>query len=96
MWIFQALLNLITRKLAGRVVMAKILYALLLYDEHDLTTHMKFIKWNNPDAEYYQHVYNILEENMEKISAYGFDWLKKIIHHKNRHDFRLETVLNIF
>ncbi len=68
----------------------------LLYDEHDLTTHMKFIKWNNPDAEYYQHVYNILEENMEKISAYGFDWFKKIIHHKDRHDFRLETVLNMF
>jgi ATP-dependent DNA helicase RecQ len=68
----------------------------LLYDEHDLITHMKFIKWSNPDAEYYQYVYNILEENMEKISAYGFDWLKKTIHHKNRHDFRLETVLNIF
>ncbi|MHC4453791.1 MAG: helicase-related protein, partial [Planctomycetota bacterium] len=68
----------------------------LLYDEHDLTTHMKFIKWSNPDAEYYQHVYNILEEDMEKVSAYGFDWLKKTIHHKNRHDFRLETVLNMF
>lgn len=68
----------------------------LLYDEHDLITHMKFIKWNNPDSEYYQFVYNILEENMEKISAYGFDWLKKTVNHKNRHDFRFETVLNMF
>ncbi len=68
----------------------------LLYDEHDLLTQMEFIKWNNPDVEYYRCVYQALEENMEKISAYGLDWLKENIYFKNRHDFRLETVLNMF
>ncbi|MGR3319253.1 MAG: RecQ family ATP-dependent DNA helicase, partial [Candidatus Anammoxibacter sp.] len=68
----------------------------LLYDEHDLLTQMEFIKWNNPGVEYYRCVYQALEENMEKISAYGLDWLKENIYFKNRHDFRLETALNMF
>lgn len=68
----------------------------LLYDEHDLLTQMEFIEWNNPDAEYYQCVYKVLKENMEKIRAYGLDWLKENICFRNRHDFRLETVLNMF
>jgi ATP-dependent DNA helicase RecQ len=68
----------------------------LLYDEHDLLTHMNFIKWSNPDAEYFQRVYQILEENLEKISAYGLDWFKENIHFRSGHDFRLETALNMF
>lgn len=68
----------------------------LLYDEHDLLTQMEFIKWNNPGVEYYRCVYQALEENMEKISAYGLDWLKENIYFRNRHDFRLETALNMF
>ncbi|MGR3220511.1 MAG: RecQ family ATP-dependent DNA helicase [Candidatus Anammoxibacter sp.] len=67
----------------------------LLYDEHDLLTQMEFVKWNNPDAEYYRCVYRALE-NMEEISAYGIDRLKENIYFGNRHDFRLETVLNMF
>jgi len=68
----------------------------LLYDEHDLLTHMNFIKWNNPDAEYFQRVYHILEENLEKISALGLDWLKENIHFRSGTDFRMETALNMF
>jgi len=68
----------------------------LLYDEHDLLTHMNFIKWNNPDAEYFQRVYHILEENLEKVSALGLDWLKENIHFRSGTDFRMETALNMF
>ncbi len=68
----------------------------LLYDEHDILTQMEFIKWNNPDFEYYRCIYRALEEHMEQIAAYGLDWIKENIYFRNRHDFRLETALNMF
>lgn len=67
----------------------------LLYNESDLLTQMEFIRWNNPDAEYYQRVYCFLSEDIEKISALGIDWFKKKLHAKNRQDYRLETVLKM-
>ncbi|KAA3619429.1 MAG: ATP-dependent DNA helicase RecQ [Calditrichaeota bacterium] len=68
---------------------------LLLYDEQDLLIQMEFIKWNNPNAEYYERVYNFLLEELEKINAYGLEGFKEKLHFKSRRDFRLETVLSI-
>ncbi len=36
---------------------------LLLYDENDLLTQMEFLRWSNPDAEFYERVYDLLVHN---------------------------------
>jgi ATP-dependent DNA helicase RecQ len=65
----------------------------LLYDQNDLATQMNFIKWSNPDADYYKRVHHLIDEERERIEAFGLDWLKEQIHYKDRHDHRLETSL---
>ena len=65
----------------------------LLYDERDLMTQMEFVRWSNPDAEFYERVYDFLRHDLEQIRAYGFDWFRERLHHKNTHDHRLDTAL---
>jgi ATP-dependent DNA helicase RecQ len=64
----------------------------LLYDQRDLATQMEFLKWSNPDAEFYQRVYDFLVHDMEQIRAFGLEWLQERLHHK-QYDHRLETAL---
>ena len=66
---------------------------LLMYDERDLATQMEFMQWSNPDAEFYQRVYDFLQNELEQINAFGLDWLRERLHHKQKHDRRLETAL---
>ncbi|MEM9409665.1 MAG: ATP-dependent DNA helicase RecQ [Planctomycetota bacterium] len=68
---------------------------LLLYDERDLATQMEFMNWSNPDSFYYQRLYEVLESELEKVNAFGLDWLRERLHHKQKHDRRLETALSI-
>jgi ATP-dependent DNA helicase RecQ len=65
----------------------------LLYDQHDLATQMNFLQWSNPDAEFYRRVYDFLEHDLEQITAFGLDWLREKLHHKQKHDHRLDTAL---
>ena len=65
----------------------------LLYDQRDLATQMEFIQWSNPDADFYYRVFDLLVRDVEQIRAFGMDWLQEKIHHRNRHDHRLETAL---
>lgn len=67
----------------------------LLYDERDLLIQMDFIKWNNPDAQYYDRVYHFLSSHLEESNAFGLEYVKEHLHFKNRIDFRLETALGI-
>ena len=69
---------------------------LLLYDESDLATQMEFIQWSNPDADFCARVFDYLQRDSEKINAFGQEWLRDQLHFKHRHDFRLETVLQLF
>lgn len=69
---------------------------LLLYDESDLATQMEFIQWSNPDADFCTRVHDYLQRDAEKINAFGQEWLRDQLHFKHRHDFRLETVLQLF
>jgi len=69
---------------------------LLLYDESDLATQMEFIQWSNPDAEFCGRVHDFLSRDTEKINAFGQEYLRDQLHFKHRHDFRLETVLQLF
>ncbi len=66
---------------------------LLLYEQADLQTQMEFIKWSNPDAEFYRRVYDFLVHEGEQVEAFGFDWLRERLLDRNRHDRRLETTL---
>lgn len=66
---------------------------LLLYDERDLAVQMEFMRWSNPDAEFYQRVYDFLSNELEQINAFGMEWLRERLHHKQKHDRRLETSL---
>ncbi len=67
----------------------------LLYDEADLETQLEFMRWSNPDAEFYRRVYDLLEHDAEQVSAFGIEWLAEKLHAKQRHDHRLETVLGM-
>ena len=66
---------------------------LLLYDQRDLATQMEFLKWSNPDREFYERVYDLLKYDWEQVVAFGLEWLHEKLHFKQRHDHRLETVL---
>lgn len=65
----------------------------LLYDQRDLNTQMEFIRWSNPDADFYERVYNHLVNDTEQIHAYGIEWLRERLCHRQRHDRRVETAL---
>lgn len=67
----------------------------LLYEESDLLTQMEFLRWSNPDTEFYQRVYDLLVHNEEQISAFGLEWMREKLHARQKHDHRLETVLGM-
>ena len=67
----------------------------LLYEESDLLTQMEFLRWSNPDAEFYQRVYDLLVHNREQVDAFGLEWMREKLHAKQKHDHRLETVLGM-
>ncbi|MCF8262972.1 MAG: RecQ family ATP-dependent DNA helicase [Melioribacteraceae bacterium] len=66
---------------------------LLLYNQNDLYTQMEFIKWSNPDADYYSRVYDILKSEMDAVYSFGADYIREKMSHRDRNDFRVETVL---
>lgn len=68
----------------------------LLYDDQDLNIHMEFMKWNNPNAEFYYRAYSLMKADIDRINGEGIDYLKEQLTYKNRRDFRAETVLSIF
>ena len=67
----------------------------LLYSQSDLETQMEFIRWSHPDPQFYQRVYDFIENENEQFNAFGIEWLREKLHAKNRHDFRLETALSM-
>ncbi len=67
----------------------------LLYDEHDLTTQMQFIAGSNPNAEFYQRVYDLLQRNPEQVGAFGIEWVEQKLYGRKATDSRLETVLSM-
>lgn len=66
----------------------------LLYDQRDLATQMEFLRWANPDADFYVRVKNLIESDHEKIHAEGLEYLRrKLLHRQWKHDRRLDTAL---
>ena len=66
---------------------------MLLYNQQDLYTQMEFIKWANPNADYYLRIYDMLRTNLNEVNSMGIDYLREQISFKDRNDFRVETVL---
>lgn len=69
---------------------------LMLYDQHDLMTQMEFLKWSNPDADFYCRTYDALRHEAESVRAFGIDWLQERLCGRNRQDRRLDTALAMF
>lgn len=67
----------------------------LLYDQRDLNTQMEFIRWTNPDADFYRRTYDCLMHHNEQVRAFGLDWLRERLCDRQRHDRRVETVLSM-
>ncbi len=69
---------------------------LLLYKQDDLYIQMDFIKWSNPDANFYSALYDILRRDVSAVNSMGVEYLREQMNFKNRNDFRIETALGIF
>jgi ATP-dependent DNA helicase RecQ len=67
----------------------------LLYDEQDLNIQLEFIKWNNPSADFYDRLYQLLIGQLERVNGEGLEYLKEQLTFKNRRDYRAETALNM-
>ncbi|MCP4451481.1 MAG: ATP-dependent DNA helicase RecQ, partial [Planctomycetes bacterium] len=67
----------------------------LLYDERDLATQMQFIHWQNPSATFYQRVFHFVEQHLEKVNAFGLEWLREKLHARGDRGRQLETALAI-
>lgn len=68
----------------------------LLYSMDDLTTHMEFIKWSNPEPDFLKKLFVLLKIKKDQINSFGREWVENELFYKNRFDFRLDTALNLF
>jgi len=67
----------------------------LIYNQEDLYTQMEFIKWANPDAEFYSRLFDLLKTQLTQVNSYGVDYLREQLSFKNKNDFRVETALGM-
>jgi ATP-dependent DNA helicase RecQ len=68
---------------------------LMLYNQNDIMIHMDFIKWSNPDPEFYLNLYGSIKYDLKEINLHGLEHLRNQLIYKNRSDFRLETALGM-
>ena len=66
---------------------------LLLYDQRDLNTQVEFMRWSNPDADFYERTYDMLLHDTDSVRAFGMEWLRERLCDRHKRDRRLETVL---
>ncbi|MCP5061678.1 MAG: ATP-dependent DNA helicase RecQ [Ignavibacteriae bacterium] len=65
----------------------------LLYNQADLYTQMEFIKWANPNADYYERIFRLIRDDITKVNSLGVEYLREQMSDRDRNDFRVETVL---
>ena len=68
----------------------------MLYSQDDLTIHMDFIKWSNPEPEFFKKLFILLKNGEQKVNSLGREYVENELFYKNRFDFRLDTALNLF
>jgi ATP-dependent DNA helicase RecQ len=69
---------------------------LLLYNQDDLYTQMEFIKWSNPNSDFYYALYNLLKRDLGIINSSRIEYLREQMNFKNKSDFRIETAMAMF
>ncbi len=68
----------------------------MLYSQDDLSIHMDFIKWSNPDPDFLKKMHGVLKSKEQQIQSLGREFLENELFYKNRFDFRLDTGLSLF
>ena len=68
---------------------------LLMYDQRDLNTQVEFMRWSNPDADFYERTYDLLLHDVDSVRAFGMEWLRERLCDRQKRDRRLETVLSM-
>lgn len=68
---------------------------LLLYKQDDLYIQMDFIKWSNPDTDFYSALYDLLRRESASVNSLGVEFIREQMNFKNRNDFRIETAMGI-
>ena len=66
---------------------------ILMYDQRDLNTQVEFMRWSNPDADFYERTYDLLLHDVDSVRAFGMEWLRERLCDRQKRDRRLETVL---
>ena len=66
---------------------------ILMYDQSDLNTQVEFMRWSNPDADFYERTYDLLLHDVDSVQAFGMEWLRERLCDRQKRDRRLETVL---
>ena len=54
---------------------------------------MEFIEWQNPSATFYHRVFHFIERHLEKVNAFGLEWLRDKLHARGDRGRKLETAL---
>ena len=68
----------------------------MLYCQDDLTIHMDFIKWSNPEPDFLKKLFILLKNKEREVQSLGREYVENELFYKNRFDFRLDTGLNLF
>ena len=66
---------------------------ILMYDQRDLNTQVEFMRWSNPDADFYARTYDLLLHDTDSVRSFGMEWLRERLCDRHKRDRRLETVL---
>lgn len=69
--------------------------ACLFYDEDDVSIQMQFLDWAYPDKNFISKVYFLIQDNFERVSQQGFDFLREQMTFKNKKDFRVQSAVSI-
>ncbi|MEM6472774.1 MAG: RecQ family ATP-dependent DNA helicase [Planctomycetota bacterium] len=64
-----------------------------LYSQEDLMTQMQFIEWSNPDADYYDRLFDLMKHHGEQCRAFGLQWVNEQLQKRSKHDQRLSTAI---
>ena len=68
---------------------------ILMYDQRDLNTQVEFLRWSNPDADFYERTYDLLVHDIDSVRSFGMEWLREKLCDRHKRDRRLETVLSM-
>lgn len=69
--------------------------AVLFYDEDDVSIQMQFLDWAYPEKNFISKVYFLIQDNFERVSQQGFDFLREQILFKTKKDYRVQSAVSI-